>query len=176
MAAGAVSLLEILGLFMLASLLGIGGGNGFIPIIQSRWVSAGYLDPGLFAWVIALGHLTPGPKVGFVAGVGYYLRGAAGAATAVISTVIPTVVTCAALSMGMERFRPAIRRIGTPGSFVVAGMIAATGWGMVVPIGPGPLEVAVIAVITYLTGWRDLDPVWVVVGAVGVGLLWRIVT
>lgn len=169
-----VTLPEMLGWLMLASLMGIGGGNGFIPAIQSQWVSAGYLDPAFFAWTIALGQLTPGPKVGFVAGVGYVLRGLPGAAVAVIATVIPTAVSCTALSLGMNRFRPLIRRIGVPGAFVVAGMIAATGWRMAAPTAPGLPEVAAITAVTYLIGWRDLDPVWVAGGSVATGLVWAL--
>lgn len=169
-----VTLLQIMGWLMLASLLGIGGGNGFIPVVQSQWVSTGHLDPAFFAWAIALGQLTPGPKVGFIAGVGYALRGWPGAVAAVLATVVPTTVSCTLLSVGMERFRPLIRQVAVPGAFVIAGMIAATGWRMTLPMASGLPAVAAVAAIAYATGWRDLDPIWVAGGSVVAGIAWAL--
>lgn len=173
MTAAPVGLLEVAGLVMLASVLGVGGGNGFIPVIQTHWVATGRLDPSLFAWAIALGQLTPGPKVGFVAGVGYYLRGLPGAAAALVSVVVPTVVASAAVSVGLRRLRPVLERASLPGSFVIAGLLGASAWGMAAPLSPSAIEVGAAGAVAFLIGERDVDPVWAVLGALAVGLLGR---
>ncbi len=164
-----VSLLEIVLMLCLGSMLSIGGGNGFVAIMQSRWVTPGHLDPALFAWVIALGHLTPGPKAGFIAGVGYYLRGLPGALAATLGILIPSCLSSGAVAYGMDRFRPVINRISPPASFVVSGLIAATAWETAVPMSLGVPEVMAVAAVAYLVGRRDMDPVWAVLGAVGFG-------
>ena len=79
-----VGLFEVFLVTALSSLFSIGGGNGPAAVIQDRWVGTGALDPGLFAWALALGYLSPGPKAGFLAGVGYYVHGVTGAVAAIV--------------------------------------------------------------------------------------------
>jgi chromate transporter len=43
----------------LSSFFSLGGGNGAVAVIQSQWIEPGVMDPGLFAWAFALGHLVP---------------------------------------------------------------------------------------------------------------------
>jgi chromate transporter len=167
-----VNLFEITVVILFSSLFSLGGGNGPIAVIQSQWVEVGILDPALFAWVLALSYLTPGPKAGFLSGVGYYLHGLTGALAAVVGIVIPTCIGATGVSYGLKRLRPIITRITLPAGFVISGMIAAAAWGMAAPMNVNLVEILVIIFVAVLVGKRKAQPVQVVLGAATIGLLW----
>lgn len=169
---GQVSVIEVALVVLFSSLFSLGGGNGPIAIIQDRWVGTGLLDPSLFAWAIALGHLTPGPKSGFVAGIGYYMAGWPGAIAAVVGLLVPTALACAGVSYWFGRLKPVIVSVGRAAAFVVAGMITAAAWELARPMELRPLEVGVVASVAVLVGWRNLEPAIAVLGSAGAGLLW----
>jgi chromate transporter len=169
---GSVGIFEILVVILLSSLFSIGGGNGPIAVIQNQWVTPGILDPGLFAWAFALSSLTPGPRVGFISGIGYYLYGFPGALAAVIGIVVPTCIATSFVSYGYSRLQPIIKRISLPAGFIIAGMIAAAAWGMLTPMNLGIWEILGVAGVAVLVGWKNVEPLIVVLGSAGVGLLW----
>lgn len=167
-----VTLFEVIVVILFSSLFSLGGGNGPIAVIQSQWIESGILDPALFAWVLALSYLTPGPKAGFLSGVGYYLHGLTGAFAAVIGIVIPTCIGATGVSYGLKHLRPIITRITLPAGFVIAGMIAAAAWGMAAPMNVNTVEILLITVVAVLVGKRKVQPVQVVLGAAVIGLFW----
>src|SRR5690625_1806172 len=136
-----VLLIEITFIMMLSNLGSIGGGNGTIAIIQERWIPNGLLDPNLFAWSVALGQITPGPRIAFVAAVGYYLAGFPGTVAALAGIVIPNTVSAAAMTYGMTKLEPWIQRISLPAVFIITGMIAAAAWGIAKPLGFSVYEI-----------------------------------
>lgn len=168
----AVGLAQIFLVVALSTLFSIGGGNGPIAIIQGQWVAPGLLDPSLFAWAIALGHLTPGPNAGFLAGIGYYMYGVPGALAAVAGVVLPTCIGSAAVSYWFDKLQPVIRRISVPAGFVMAGMIVAAAWQMAMPMNLSALEFGGVLLVAGLIGWRNLSPGLVVLGSAAVGLIW----
>jgi chromate transporter len=170
-----VSLLEIVLVILLSSIFSLGGGNGPIAVIQNQWVEPGILDPSLFAWVLALSYLTPGPKAGFLSGIGYYLGGLWGALAAVVGIIIPTTIGASGVSYGMQRLKPVIDRITLPAGFIIAGMIIAAAWSMAQPMNLSSLELIAVAVVAVLVGWRNVQPVSVVLGSAGVGLVWWLI-
>jgi chromate transporter len=170
-----VGFLEIIGVILLSSLFSLGGGNGQLAVIQDRWVSPGLLEPSLFAWALALGYLSPGPKAGFLAGIGYYMAGLPGALAALLGIVLPTWVSAAAVSYWFGRLQPIIKRISLPAGFVIAGMITAAAWNLAMPMDLGPLEIGAAAIVAVLVGWRNLEPAVVVLGSAAIGLLWWLV-
>lgn len=84
----------------LGGLAAVGGANGLVAVMQHQWVRTGVVDADAFAWVFAVSYLFPGPRAGFVAGVGYLLRGLPGAAAAVAGVALPACVTSAPCTTG----------------------------------------------------------------------------
>jgi len=175
MLAGASEILEIVGVVLLSSLFSFGGGNGAVAIIQDRWVGQGLLDPGLFAWALALGYLSPGPKAGFLSGIGYYMYGLPGAAAAMFGIVLASWIGAAGVSYWYQKLAPVIGLISLPAGFVIAGMIAAAALDMMQPMSLAPGEVVAVALVAVLVGWRNLDSVVVVLGSAVLGLGWWLV-
>jgi chromate transporter len=170
-----VGVVEIFLLMLLSSLLSFGGGNGQIPLIQGRWVETGKLPAELFAFSLALTYLAPGPRAGFLAGVGYYLAGLPGAAAAIVGIVVPTCLGAGAVSAALGRMQLILRRLKPSSGFVIAGLIGAAAWGTARPLHPGPLEVLAMASVAVVVAWRDVEPLKVVLVALAVGLSWSLV-
>ena len=170
-----VGLLEILLLVLFSALFSFGGGSGQIPLIQGRWVETGQLAPELFSFSLAITYLAPGPRAGFLAGVGYYLAGVPGAAVAVLGILVPTVLGAAAVGAALGRMRRILRRLQPSSGFVIAGLIASAAWGTARPLDLLPAEVLAVAAVAVVVAWRDVEPLKVVLAALAVGLLWSMV-
>ncbi|MCS7234499.1 MAG: chromate transporter [Armatimonadota bacterium] len=164
-------LVEILVVVALGGLAAFGGANGLVAVIQHQWVRTGLLDPQAFAWVFAVSYLFPGPRAGFVAGVGYLLRGLPGAGAALVGVMLPACVTSAAIHLWLRRLEGAIRAVAVPAAFVVAGLIAAAAWDLAESLHPGWPEVVAVFAVGWLAGPRDVEPLWLILGAAAVGLL-----
>ncbi len=171
-----VGVLEIFLVMLLSSALSVGGGSGQIPVIQGRWVETGQLAPELFSFSVALTYVAPGPRAGFIAGVGYYLAGLPGAAAAVLGIVVPTCLGAGAVSVALDRIQRIVRRLKPSSGFVIAGLIAAAAWGTARPLHLVPLEILAVAAVAVVVAWRDIEPLKVVLVAVAVGLVWSLVT
>lgn len=169
------ALVDIFVVILLTSLLSFGGGNGYIPVIQARWIEVGLLDPALFSFVLGLSYLTPGPKSGFIAGVGYYLAGIPGAVVAAVAVVIPTCLGAAGVSYAARSMAKIVSLVTPSSGFILAGLIAAAAWGTAAPMDLGPPHVAGIVIVAVLVMWREIDPIWVVLTAVAVGGAWSAV-
>ena len=116
----AVGVLEIFLLMLFSALFSFGGGNGAIPLIQGRWIEPGHLAPELFSFSLAITYLAPGPRAGFLAGVGYYLDGLPGAAAAMLGVIAPTVVGAGAVSLALGPMQRILRQLKPSSGFVIA--------------------------------------------------------
>ncbi len=139
--------------------------------MQHQWVRTGVLDAEAFAWVFAVSYLFPGPRAGFVAGVGYLLRGLPGAGAALVGVALPACVTSALVHRGLSRVEAVVRSVAQPAAFVVAGLVAAAAWDLADSLHLGGTELLGLAAVAWLAGPRDLEPLWLVLGAAGVGFL-----
>lgn len=171
----AVGLAEIFFIIVLSSLLSFGGGGGLIPVIQAQWVGPGLLSPGAFSIALAMSHLTPGPKAGFAAGVGFYLAGVPGAIVAVLGLALPTCLGAAGVTYAANRLRRAVLLLTPSSGYVIAALIAAAAWGIAEPMQFASAEILGAIVIAVLVAWRNISPVLLVVAAVVVGGLWSAV-
>lgn len=169
-----MTLVEILLIMFLSGFFSLGGGNGAVAVIQGQWIEPGILDPGLFAWAFALGHLVPGPKIGFTAGVGYYLLGIPGAIAAVFGIVASSFVSSAAGAFGLRRVGPLLQRLELPAGFVIAGMIAAAAWLTAAPLDLTLPELFAVAVVAVLVGRFRAEPVVVLLVGLVAGLAWSL--
>ena len=169
-----VGALEIFLVMLLSAVFSFGGGNGAIPLIQGRWIESGKLAPELFTFSLAITYLAPGPRAGFLAGVGYYLAGLPGAVAAMLGVLAPTVLGAGAVGMALGRMQWILRRLKPSSGFVIAGLIAAAAWGTARPLHLLPLEIAAVAAVAAVVAWRNIEPLTVVLVALAVGGVWAL--
>ncbi len=171
MVENAVSALEVAGVVMLSTLFSIGGGNGQVAVMQDVWVSTGLLAPALFAWAYALGNFSPGPKVSFIAAVGFYMAGLPGAIAAVIAIVIPTSIGASIASHWYLKFKSVVNHITLSATFVIAGMMTTAAISLGMPMSINIWGYVLIAVVAILFVWKGLDAVFIVLGTAAIGAL-----
>ncbi|HET7225466.1 MAG TPA: chromate efflux transporter [Candidatus Eisenbacteria bacterium] len=164
---------SLAGIFLRAGALTFGGGFVMIPLLEAELVQARHwLTPQAFADAMALGQVTPGPVVITATFVGYVLSGLAGAIVSTVAVFLPSFVLVLLVSSSMERFRGTL----TVQAFLHGIQPAVVGLMMAAAISLGRNGIdtwtqAALAVIAFLllVRWR-MNPVWVVLGAAGLGL------
>lgn len=72
---------------------------------------------------------------------------------------------------GLSRVDAVVRSVARPAAFVVAGLVAAAAWDLADSLRLGGTELVGLAAITWLAGPKDAEPLWLVLGAAGVGFL-----
>lgn len=166
-----VSLWAIMGVIMFSTLFSLGGGNGQVAVIQDQWVSQGLLEPALFAWAIAIGNFTPGPKVSFIAGIGYYLGGIPGAFAALVGIVVPTALGASLASHFYSKFNRVIQHMSLSAGFVIAGMMTTAGIALGMTLEQiNWFEALVIITAAVLFFWKGFDAIIIVSSSAAIGV------
>jgi chromate transporter len=160
-------LIDVLG----AGLAAVGGGSGAIAVVQHAWVESGILDPALFAWALALGHVTPGPISTSIAGMGFFVKGLPGAIVAMVGVNIPTWLGSIFAMRTLRSRRQLMAPLLRPAVYVVAGLGAGVAIRTGVPLQLSIWEIALVSVVAYLVGWRRIDPLWILSVAAMVGVV-----
>ncbi len=118
--------------FLRSGLLGYGGGPSTIPLVHREVVlTYGWMTNEEFADVLALGNSLPGPIATKMAGyIGYRVGGYAGMMTALIATVLPTVVGMIVLVGTLSAFResPVVAGMTQAVAPVIGIMLASLTW------------------------------------------------
>ena len=124
--------------FMTLSLLAVGGAITTVPDMHRFVVDEqGWLSDAQFSNCIALGQAAPGPNVMFVAVIGFSVGGMAGVLTTMSGTLLPsTTLALAASRWGDKRRLSRGLRAFTSGlAPVTIGLLLATGWVLLQPVG-----------------------------------------
>lgn len=120
--------------FTRASNLGFGGGPAVVPLIQAEAVDRyHWMDNEEFANALAVGNVLPGPIATKMAGyIGYRVAGWLGAITALIGTILPTVLVVIFLGSIIINYSdsPAVEAMLKAVRPVVVILIAQTAYDM----------------------------------------------
>jgi chromate transporter len=187
--------LELFGVFLKIGSVVWGGGFAALPFIRQEvvdirpWLSAREFVDG-----VALGQITPGPVAITATFVGYKVLGIIGALLATVGMFLPSLVMLIVVLRIYDRVRehPVIRGFLLGVMPAVVGMLLSAAFfigrealvvgtlpvhGIGLSLGAG-LHLNVLAAMLTLAGiallWLvRLDPVWLVLGGAGLGLLLR---
>ena len=119
------------GHFMLLSPLAIGGGITVAPGVHRLLVARlGLLTDQQFMAAIAIGQVSPGPNVLYVAVAGYQAAGVGGAAAAMAGIMLPSSLLTLAASrwMGGRRDWRVVRAFQAGMAPVTIALLFATSW------------------------------------------------
>lgn len=121
--------------FLRVGLLGYGGGPSSIPLIHKEIVERyESMSDEEFSDILAIGNTLPGPIATKMAGyIGYRLAGIPGMLSALIASVLPTVVLMIVLLTSLATFRdkPWVQGMTNGVLPVVAVMMATLTWSFV---------------------------------------------
>jgi chromate transporter len=158
--------------FLIANLLGYGGGPASIPLIQDQ-VSSHYqwLTNEDFVHILAMGNALPGPIATKIAAyVGYSQIGWGGAIVALLATIVPSSVAVIALLNLLNRYRqsPIVKGMTLLVQPVIAVLMVVLTWQIGKPSSGaiGYLPFFIIFIISLLaTEKYKIHPALVIVCA-----------
>lgn len=120
--------------FLIANLLGYGGGPASIPLMYDQIVTRfDWLDNTEFSNMLALGNALPGPIATKIAAyVGYDVYGWPGFIAALAATVIPSAVALILLLKVLQRYKqsPVVKGMSLLVQPVIAIMMLLLTWNM----------------------------------------------
>ena len=172
----ALILLEMALYFMLLSLISVGGMPSIMPELQRYVVDVkGWVTPGDFMQLFAVGQAAPGPNMLIVSLVGWKVAGLGGALLALAAMCGPAAVLAWWVADLWDRFkgspwRTAIQRAIAP---IVVGLIGAGGYILATPGAPDWRLWAIALASAGAMLASRLNPLWLLAagGAIGGFLL-----
>jgi chromate transport protein ChrA len=152
----------------------LGGGLASMELLRRSAVSRGWLDDSGNLLLVAASRLTPGTVVlAYCLGLGWRLRGAAGATSALLAASIPCSAVIAALSATLVRVDRyvVVRVLLALGTLAAAMLVLWSAWPLLRPHTSGPTRpwaafVALVAVALALLGVTPVQTL-LIAGAVG---------
>lgn len=127
-----MSLWEMLGSLMVASLSSFGNGTVMAAVLQRSFVQdARVLTNDQLLFAFALARVTPGQSNLYIASIGYMMFGWAGAALSMLAIVLPSYLMLPMLS-GYQRLRriSAVPRFTRGLASTAVGILIATSWNL----------------------------------------------
>ncbi len=148
----------------------LGGGLATMELLRRTGIDRGWFDEADNALLVAASRLTPGTNVlAYCVGLGWKLRGAAGAITALAAASIPSALAITVLSATLVRVDGylVVRALLAVGTLIAAALVLASTWPLLRPhLRPGArirtTAIAAIAVVLLLV---DATPVQTLLAA-----------
>jgi chromate transporter len=150
-----VTLLELCLYFMLLSLISVGGMPSVLPELQRYVVDVkGWMTPGDFIQIFAVGQAAPGPNILIASLVGWKVAGLAGALVALAAMCGPAAVLAWWIDEAWVRFKDKPWRIAAQRAIspIVVALILSGGFILATPGAPD---------------WR----LWLIAAATAAGML-----
>ncbi|MEP6961308.1 MAG: chromate transporter [Acidobacteriota bacterium] len=175
------SLSELTRIFFRVGNTTFGGGYITIGMLRRELVEMrGWLSLEKFDLAFALARVTPGTNLlAFCAGVGWLLRGMAGAIAGVMAVTVPSAIVAVFFIYWFEASqnnRVAMAAIGGTVA-AVAGMMWSTIWTLLKPHAGGAsrnLRVLIIAGGAFLASWKfGVTPLPIIAAGTLLGWAWK---
>lgn len=169
------TLFKLSWVFLKIGTLTFGGGIVIIPMVENEVVNNyGWLTKAEFIDAVTLGQVTPGPVIISATFIGYKACGILGAIVATASVILPSFVMICLATAAIKKFREnkILANFLRGARVAVIGMVFDAG----VSIGRDSLidfKTVFIAAASIICLFKyKLNPIWVLLGAGIVGLVW----
>jgi len=162
--------LALLGVFLKASLLSLGGLSS-LPLLRADLVAPGIATDDQLVQAIAIGRISTGPNGLYIVSLGYLVAGVVGATMALVAATLPPLVIVPITAVARRWL------LATPVAGLVrgvalatAGLLVATGIGIVTATGsPSWWQLTLAAIATVLSYRGTIHPALVIAIGAGVG-------
>jgi chromate transporter len=158
--------------FLKASALSLGGLSS-LPLLRADLVAPGIATDDQVVQAIAIGRISTGPNGLYIVSLGYLVGGAVGAAVALLAASFPPLVIVPITALARRwLLSPPVAGLVRGVALATAGLLVATGMGIVTATGTPSLWQLALAAIGLVLSYRGtLHPAIVIaIGAV-VGLV-----
>ncbi len=172
--AGPVPLTEVAWVMVRDGNRTLGGGLATMELLRRTGIDRRWLDEADNGLLVAASRLTPGTNVlAYCVGLGWKLRGAQGALTALAAASIPSALAITILSAALVRVDRylIVRVLLAVGTMVAAALVLASTWPLLRPhLGAGArTRTAAIAAIAIILMLLDATPVQTLLAAAAAG-------
>lgn len=166
--------------FAKIGLFGFGGGAAMLPVIYEAARSLGTMDKSAFANLIGISQMTPGPiAVNAATYVGYETAGLGGALMATFAVALPSFVLVTLASYFLLTFKESkvVNGILAGVRPMTAGLVLSAmvfmGQQAIVTTSQtaGILTAAICAASFVLVGRKNINPIFIMIGAGIIGAL-----
>jgi len=168
-------LLKLSWVFLKIGTFTFGGGIVIIPMIENEVVNNySWLTKAEFIDAVTLGQITPGPIIISATFIGYKVCGIVGAIIATASVILPSFIMICLATEAIKKFREnkILANFLRGARVAVIGMVFDAG----VSIGRSSLvdlKTVLIAAASIICLFKyKINPIWVLLGAGMVGLVW----
>ena len=163
---------SLFSLFVVLSLLSVGGANAAIPEMHRVAVDVmGWMSDSQFADMFAIAQMSPGPNVIIVALIGFHVAGLAGAGVAIAAMCGPTCVLAFAVSRTWDRFKGARWRMALQAGLVPVslGLIGASAFVLARAADHNGYAFLITAATVAVALATRINPLWVFLAGAGLG-------
>lgn len=160
-------------LFLRAVLLSFSGWATVPLLRESLVLDRAVLSDAQLNDALAISQPPPGPLGLYVVVVGYFVAGAAGAGAGALALATPAFLAIPIAWLAHRRRSSALQ--GACSGIVVAscGLTLVTGARLAPQAAPTPIHAGIAAAGVGLLVFTRLEPVWIVAGAVALGVIVR---
>ena len=160
--------------FLKVGIFGFGSGPAMLALIEKEMVGRELMAPEEFTEAVAVGMTLPGPiatKTSLFCG--YHVAGVPGALVALTGMLLPSTLAMLLLAKFVMEFRghPKLDGVLRAMKPVVVAIFLVLAINSARGMRPGWDAVLLGAIALVLLLVLRVDPVWVILGAVGVGLV-----
>lgn len=157
----------------------IGGGVATIEVLRRGLVRRGWLADSDHQQLFAAARVTPGTNLlAYCTAAGWHVRRTLGAIVALLAASVPCTAIAVAVTILYDRLEasPTFTIVVTLGMTVALTMVAAGAWQLARPQLNRAMAVrsAVILGLVAICFSAGVSPIWTLVAAATVGVLWPI--
>lgn len=159
-------------MFLKASALSLGGLSS-LPLLQADLVAPGIATNEQVVQAIAIGRISTGPNGLYIVSLGYLVGGVVGAAMALLAASFPPLVIVPITALARRwLLAPPVAGLVRGVALATAGLLAATGIGIVTASGtPSLWQLALAAIAILLTYRGTLHPALVIAIGAAAGVV-----
>lgn len=170
-----MTLLKLFLSFLKIGAFSFGGGYAMLPLIKKEIIEVhGWLTLKEFIDILAVVEMTPGPvAINSATFLGYNVAGLIGALVATIGVVIPSIVVILLIANFIEKFKnsPHVDSAFVGIRPVVLGLIASASFTVAKDSIVDVKSLLLGAILFYLTSFKNLHPILVIMIAGVAGVL-----
>ena len=158
-------------MFLKASALSFGGLSS-LPLLEADLVAPGVATDDQIVQAIAIGRISTGPNGLYIVSLGYLVAGVLGATLALIAATLPPLVIVPIAAVARRwLLAPPVAGLVRGVALATAGLLAATGIGIITASGtPSLWQLALAAIATVLTYRGTVHPAIVIAIGAAAGL------
>ncbi len=168
-------LIELFISFFKVGAFSFGGGYAMLPLLEKEVIKThGWMTPTEFVDIFAISEMTPGPiAVNSATFLGYKMAGILGSIVATLAVIMPSFIVVSLLFASLVKFKnsPYVDWIFKGIRPIVLGLILAAGI-TVAQTSLGSIKSILIGILLfYLVTFKDFNPIWGIVLAGTLGII-----